>query len=136
MRADVLINVDVDDLERGRAFYCGLFGLTVSRRLGDIALELSGAAAPIYLLQRAANTQASSQAAATRTYVRHWTPVHMDFVVEDVDATVARAVAAGAVLEDPVTTHVWGRIAHLSDPFGHGICILQFLNRGYDEVAT
>jgi hypothetical protein len=24
----------------------------------------------------------------------------------------------------------------MADPFGHGICILQFLNRGYDEIAV
>jgi hypothetical protein len=24
----------------------------------------------------------------------------------------------------------------LADPFGHGVCLIQFLNRGYDEVAT
>jgi predicted enzyme related to lactoylglutathione lyase len=35
-----------------------------------------------------------------------------------------------------VRTHVWGRIAVLSDPFGNGFCLIQFLNRGYDEIAT
>jgi hypothetical protein len=24
----------------------------------------------------------------------------------------------------------------LSDPWGHGWCLLQFLGRGYDEIAT
>ena len=41
-----------------------------------------------------------------------------------------------ARLEDPAVSHEWGRIAHLSDPYGHGICILQFLGRGYDELAA
>jgi lactoylglutathione lyase len=31
---------------------------------------------------------------------------------------------------------VWGRIAQLADPFGHGLCLIQFLGRGYDEIAT
>jgi len=22
-----------------------------------------------------------------------------------------------------------------ADPFGHGFCLIQFLNRGYDEIA-
>ncbi len=133
--ANVLINIDVDDLERARAFYCGVFGLAVTRVLGNRVLELSGAATPIYLLAKGAGTQASSHSHATRSYTRHWTPVHLDFVVDDVDAVVNRAVAGGALLEDPPVSHVWGRIAHLSDPFGHGICILQFLNRGYDELV-
>jgi hypothetical protein len=24
----------------------------------------------------------------------------------------------------------------LADPFGHGICLIRFLGRGYDEIAT
>ena len=136
MAARVLINIDVNHLEAARAFYCHVFGLQVGRRLGEGVLELLGADAAIYLLLKPAGTRASSESAQVRNYQRHWTPVHLDFVVDDVDATVRSAVAAGAVLEDAVQTHVWGRIAHLSDPFGHGICILQFLNRGYDELVS
>jgi predicted enzyme related to lactoylglutathione lyase len=55
--------------------------------------------------------------------------------VEDLDAAVARAEAAGAALEAPVTTSAWGRLALMADPFGHGFCLLQFLGRGYDEIA-
>ena len=62
--------------------------------------------------------------------------MHLDLVVPDVDAAVARAVAAGAVLEQAARSHAWSRIALLADPFGHGFCLLQFLNRGYDELAT
>lgn len=40
--------------------------------------------------------------------------------VEDVDALVARAVAAGATLLRPVTDEFYGdRVAALQDPFGH-----------------
>jgi predicted enzyme related to lactoylglutathione lyase len=136
MTTTLLINIDVNDLDRARTFYCNVFNLHVGRRLGDRVLELLGAAAPIYLLLKASGTTANSRMKATRSYDRHWTPVHLDFVVDDVDAAVSKAVAAGATLEDAATTHVWGRIAHLSDPFGHGICILQFRNRGYDEIAS
>ena len=44
--------------------------------------------------------------------------------------------AAGASLEGDVHTHVWGRIAVLADPWGHGFCLIQFLGGGYDEIAT
>ena len=40
--------------------------------------------------------------------------------MEDVEAAVVRALAAGAALEGKVTTHAWGRIALLADPFGRG----------------
>jgi hypothetical protein len=39
-----------------------------------------------------------------RSYERHWTPVHLDFVVEDIASPVAKAVSAGARLEKPIAT--------------------------------
>ena len=55
--------------------------------------------------------------------------------MHDIDAAIAKAVAAGAVLEEATATHRWGKIAVLADPFGHGFCFIQFLGRGYDEIA-
>jgi predicted enzyme related to lactoylglutathione lyase len=134
---DVLINIDVDDLERAVAFYRDAFELTVARRLGAGAVELVGASSRIYLLQNAAGTvPLPSDPNARRTYVRHWTPVHLDFVVADVEAAVTRACAAGARLEKPVSEQPWGRIALLADPFGHGLCVLSFNSRGYDAIAN
>ena len=71
----------------------------------------------------------SAPAATRRRYSRHWTPVHPDIVVDDVDAAVERAVAAGAKLEAPAKDAAYGRIAMLADPFGHGFCLLQFNRR-------
>ncbi len=72
--------------------------------------------------------------ASPRGYHRHWTPLHLDVVVEDLDTALARALAAGARAEGPIREAAWGRIVQLSDPFGHGWCLLQFLGRGYDEI--
>lgn len=132
----ILVNIDVPDLEAAIDFYSRAFGLALHRRLGATGAEMLGAPAPIYLLQKAAGTPAAGAVRQPRDYARHWTPVHLDVVVDDVDDAVARAVAAGARLEDPAVSHDWGRIAHLSDPFGHGICIMQFLGRGYDAPAA
>jgi PhnB protein len=47
-------------------------------------------------------------------------PVTIHLYVEDVDATVAQAVAAGAKLTMPVADMFWGdRYGQLQDPFGH-----------------
>jgi PhnB protein len=47
-------------------------------------------------------------------------PVSLHFYVEDVDAVVARAVAAGAKLQQPVETKFYGdRSGTLIDPWGH-----------------
>lgn len=48
------------------------------------------------------------------------TTVTIAIYVEDVDALVARATAAGATLLRPVKDEFYGdRVAHLQDPFGH-----------------
>lgn len=136
MTLSVLVNIDVDDLARATEFYCSALGLRVGRRFEASAVELLGGSTPIYLLRKAAGTPASPVLAARRDYARHWTPVHLDFVVPDISAAVARARSAGASLEGEVGTHKWGRIAVMADPFGHGFCLLEFLGRGYDEIAS
>ena len=47
-------------------------------------------------------------------------PVNLHLYVEDVDAFVARAVAAGATLTRPVADQFYGdRVGGITDPFGH-----------------
>jgi predicted enzyme related to lactoylglutathione lyase len=130
-----VINIDVGDLAQAGRFYTAAFGLTIGRRLGGIAVELLGGPAPIFLLAKPAGTQAAPSTTQLRTYERHWTPVHLDFVVDDIDAALVRALDAGARLEQPVGSHSWGKLALLADPFGHGFCLVQFAARGYDALT-
>lgn len=131
----VLINVDVDDLDKAIRFYGAAFGLNVGRRFGASGVEMLGSSATIYLLVKGAGTPAASPISECRRYDRHWTPVHLDFVVDDIESAVKRAVDAGAQPESAISTHQWGRIALMADPFGHGFCLIQFLGEGYDEIA-
>ena len=117
-------------------FYTAAFGLEVSRRLGADGVELLGGSSAIYLLSKPAGTPAAPGLSRVRDYGRHWTPVHLDFVVADIEEAVARAVAAGATLEKPTRSSTWGKLALLADPFGNGFCLVQFVGRGYDEIAT
>jgi lactoylglutathione lyase len=133
---DLLVNIDVDDLARAVAFYCDGLGLTAGRRFGDGAAEILGASAPIYLLRKEAGSAAFAAGDRRRAYERHWTPVHLDFVVPDIRGALERARAAGARVESGVRTEEWGRIALLSDPFGNGFCLIEFSARGYDAIAS
>ena len=133
---NLLVNIDVNDLERGIRFYTTAFSLDVTRRFGADGAELSGGSSKIYLLLKAADSEATPTTSQRRGYERHWTPVHLDIIVEDIESAVARAIHAGAILEKPVRTSSWGKIALMADPFGHGFCLVQFLGRGYDEVST
>jgi predicted enzyme related to lactoylglutathione lyase len=133
---DLLVNIDVDDLDAAIAFYARAAGMRVGRRFGASGVEMLGASSPVYLLVKAEGTRASAATDEERRYRRHWTPVHLDFVVPEIEPAVRVAIDAGARLEGEIDTHRWGRIAHMADPFGHGICFIEFLNRGYDEIAT
>jgi len=133
----LLVNVDVDDIDRAIGFYHAAFGLDPGRRLFDGSVaEMVGASATIYLLSKPAGTMPASEVNAGRNYRRHWTPVHIDFEVEDIARAVERAVEAGAKLEDPPHSFSWGKLAMLSDPFGHGFCFVQFSDDGYNAVAS
>lgn len=132
---DLLVNIDVEDVDSALRFYTAAFDLRVGRRFGAGAVELLGASSAIYLLAKEPGSQATTQSPQLRDYHRHWTPVHLDMVVDDIEASVQRATAAGAKLEQPVKASKWGKLALMSDPFGHGFCLVQFLGRGYDEIA-
>ena len=133
---ELLVNIDVDDLEQAIRFDCAAFDLRVGRRFGAAGVEMLGGSSAIYLLAKRAGTPASPVAPVLRDYARHWTPVHLDVVVDDIDEAVHKAVQAGARLEQSVSTNRWGRLALLSDPFGHGFCFVQFLGKGYDEITS
>ena len=56
---NLLVNLDVDDLEKAIHFYGSAFGLTIGRRFGAAAVEMLGSPVPIYLLAKAPGTPAS-----------------------------------------------------------------------------
>ena len=85
---NLLINVDVPDLAASIASYTDAFGLTVTRRFGADGAELDGWPVRLYLLQKPEGSVGA--AVSLRRYDRHWTPVHLDVVVEDVEAALAR----------------------------------------------
>ena len=133
---EMIVNIDVDDLAKAVAFYSHALDLRMARRLFEgSVVELIGASSKIHLLAKPPGSSASSKGEDLRSYRRHWTPVHLDFVVEDIDSAVMRALSAGANLEGEIQAFLWGRIAAFSDPFGHGFCLVQFAGKGYDEVA-
>ena len=134
--ARLLVNVDVPALAAAERFYTAALGLRVGRRFGTGGLELLGVEAPIYLLLKLAGTMPFEGGGEPRDYARHWSPVHLDFAVDALEPALRRAVAAGALQEGKIHETPWGRLAVLSDPFGHGLCLLEFTARGYDAIAA
>lgn len=131
-----LINIDVPDLEAAISFYEAAVGLVLSRVLDTDVAELTGASSVVYLLKKDAGSPAHSSTGITRTYSRHWTPVHVDFVVEDVEEAAARAVQAGAVRESECVVWRGSKCITLSDPFGNGFCFIEFAEGTYRAGAA
>ena len=127
--------IDVGDLERGIAFYCDGLGLSLKRRLSPSWVELDGANLPVFLLGNRPPTADLGGTQIRRSFDRHWTPVHLDFIVADLDAAVARLTALGATLDRPVQQREYGRMANLADPFGNGFDLIEFSGSGYDGVS-
>ncbi len=120
------ITIDVADLDRALEFYCRGLGLGLVERNPDWArLELDGQT--FWLCPFAAGPHGS----ITREFGRHWTPIHLDFIVDDVDKAVERALAAGGRLDGEIRRNQvepigWrSDIANLSDPAGNGVDLLQ-----------
>lgn len=115
------ICIDVDDVDRAIEFYGKGLGLTVAEhhpewahlKLGDqtfwIMKVLPGPDGPV-----------------SRDYRRHWTPVHLDFLVDDIDSAVERALKAGGKLDREIERRPErGDMANLSDPSGNGIDLIE-----------
>lgn len=127
----VIVNIDVPDLQSAIRFYTAALGLVHSRTFDDDVAELAGASSMIYLLKNPAGTAFTRSVAQGRDYTRHWTPVHLDFVVDDIEGAVRRATAAGAVRESECVEWNGSRCITFSDPFGHGFCLIEFAGDTY-----
>jgi len=121
----VEICIDVDDVGRAVEFYGRGLGLDVVEHHPDWAQLRLGQ--QVFWIMKIAPGLAGP---ITRNYGRHWTPVHFDFIVDDIDQAVERALSAGGRLDreinrqrEPGNRQV--DVANLSDPAGNGVDLVQ-----------
>lgn len=115
--------IDVPDLDVAASFYCEALGLE-KLSSGPSNAKLSAGGLEVYLLLKDAGTHPVPDQSQARTYGRHWTPVHLDFRVRDVDQATARVTKAGGVVEHAASGD-WGAMANCADPFGNGFCLIR-----------
>jgi predicted enzyme related to lactoylglutathione lyase len=127
--------IEVAELERGIRFYCNGLGLSLKRRLGAGWVELDGANLPIFLLGNRRPVAELGGVQVERSFARHWTPVHLDFIVPGLDAAIVKLTDLGAALDRPVQQREYGRMANMADPFGNGFDLIEFSGAGYDGVS-
>ncbi|WP_019202677.1 VOC family protein [Tsukamurella sp. 1534] len=106
------IVVSVSGLEQALGFYRDLLGLPVERAAGELAWLRTDDGVELMLHERPA--RASDTAVA------------LGFLVDDVDATVARWIDDGGAVADAPSTRPWGeRMAVVRDADGHLVCLSQ-----------
>jgi predicted enzyme related to lactoylglutathione lyase len=118
------LSIDVPDLVSAVRFYTEALGLEVKKEPTEGMAVLRTPNLDVYLLAKAEGTRACHGSQTVRTYSRHWTPVHLDFIVADLHTALGRAIAAGAAHEGGDKGD-WGAIAYCSDPFGNGFCLIE-----------
>lgn len=121
----VSVSVDVPSIEQGLLFYGKAFGFKkISEPYPGVAILRTGDT-QLLLLEKGAGTCPCPVPGTARHYERHWTPVHIDFLVDDFKAALATAIAAGARQEQLHARPGYPSVAFCSDPFGHGFCIIE-----------
>jgi len=123
--ASIGVSVDVPNLADGVKFYCEAFGFTKKAEPFPGLAILDAGGATMCILEKAAGSKPAQGSEDVRRYERHWTPVHLDIHVDDLDAAIARAVTAGAVTEQVHKHPGHGSAAFCADPFGNGFCLIE-----------
>lgn len=118
------VSIDVPNIDEGLRFYGGAFGSVETARPVDGYAILKCGDAEIGLLGKPAGTKPAEGSDDVRRYERHWTPVHIDFYVDDFDAVLDAALAAGAKCEHKFDGGEHPPVAFCSDPFGNGFCVI------------
>jgi len=119
------VSIDVPRLDEGLRFYRDALGLAEMSRPVATYVVLECGHSQIGLIEKSAGSKQAEGADDVRRYERHWTPVHIDFHVDDFEGFLAKAVNAGAKCERKFAGGgAHPPIAFCSDPFGNGFCVV------------
>ncbi len=122
MPQPVSVSIDVADLTRATEFYVHALSCEIKKKYSDNWAVLVIGGLDIHLLEKRAGTIAAAE--QKRHYERHWTPVHLDFGVEDVKIAIELVKQHGGSSEGYEIGEA-ADIAHCADPFGNGFCLIR-----------
>jgi len=121
----ISVSIDVSDLNKAVDFYVEALGCKKVREQGENMTVIAVDNCDIYLQEKAVGTKPlPTNNTIVRDYARHWSPVHLDFLCEDVEKLVANILKTGGSHEGGESGE-WGSIAYCADPFGNGFCVIN-----------
>jgi len=119
----VSICIDVSKMDQAIQFYTKALGCDLVKEAEEYS-ELSADGIKMYLAKRDAGSNPLVKGKSVRNFDRHWTPVHLDFTVSDVDQCVSLIIELGGIKEGEQKGD-WGAVAFCADPFGNGFCVMK-----------
>lgn len=120
----ISVSIDVSDLRQAETFYIQALGCKKLRDQGSDMAVLATGNCDIYLQEKEPGSKPLVSGDVVRSYQRHWTPVHLDFLTGNVDEVVEKILALGG-LHEGGDSGDWGSIAYCADPFGNGFCVIN-----------
>ena len=120
----ISVSIDVSNLKIAESFYIEALGCKKVRDQEPDMVVLCVENCDIYLQQKEPGTKPLVSNNVVRNYGRHWTPVHIDFMSDNVDKLVSKIVKLGGSHEGGDDGD-WGSIAYCADPFGNGFCVIN-----------
>lgn len=119
----ISVSIDVSNLKKAETFYVEALGCKKVRDQGDMVV-LSVENSDIYLQEKEPGTKPLLSSSVVRDYERHWTPIHLDFLCDNVDELASKILKFGGAHEGGDSGD-WGSIAYCADPFGNGFCLIN-----------
>jgi predicted enzyme related to lactoylglutathione lyase len=120
----ISVSIDVSNLKKAETFYVEALGCKKVRDQGSNMVVLSVENSDIYLQEKEPGTKPLVSSSVARDYERHWTPVHLDFICDNVDEILSKILKFGGLHEGGESGD-WGSIVYCADPFGNGFCVIN-----------
>jgi len=120
----ISVSIDISNLKQAETFYTEALGCKKIRAQGADMIVLATENCGIYLQEKEAGIKPLTTSDVVRNYKRHWTPVHFDFLTENIDEVVKNILQLGGLHEGGESGD-WGSIAYCADPFGNGFCVIN-----------
>ena len=119
----ITISIDVSNIKKAEEFYIKALGCEKVKDQGNMSI-ISAENVKIYLQEKEEGSNPIPSKEVTRTYQRHWTPIHLDFLCDNVSEVVSKILEFGGTQEGGEKGE-WGEIVFCADPFGNGFCVIN-----------
>ncbi|GFE52453.1 glyoxalase [Roseobacter cerasinus] len=116
------VSIDVSDMTKALTFYVEALGCKFKKKYSDDWQVVSVGTLDLHIQQKASGTIGAAD--HKRDYSRHWTPVHLDFIVDDIEPICAKIENRGGTVEKKTFSEI-ADLANCADPFGNGFDLIR-----------